>query len=420
MYQAINQEIRPPLPMREAKRDEKTNGNKNGNGRLDDKPWFELLDQYDYPFPKQGEILRGEILDIQDDALIVDVGSKRDAIVPQNELNVLDAELRAALSPGDTVFVYVMSTPVGNQELLVSLEKGLQQLDWERAEALLASEETVTLPIVGHNKGGLVAQFGRLQGFVPNSHEPDLRRIQDRQQLQRVQQKKIGSELSLKVIELDRERERLILSAIAAEKERRQQQLAELQEGQTVRGKIVNLTDYGAFVDLGFVSGLLHVSKISWEVVEHPRDVLKVGDEVEVRIDKIDRERERLSLNRQALLANPWQAFAQTHEAGQLIEGVVTAVTDFGAFVHVADNIEGLIHISEIGDQYLEQAESVVRPGDTVLTRIVSLEPERERLSLSMRRVSNQEQMDWMLTQQQPPQSPAKESKESEEQVIGG
>jgi len=381
----------------------------NGNGRPSQKSnspapqasWTDLLDEYEYPRPRQGEILKGEIIRIQEDALFVNVGAKRDAIVPHDEIDSLDKEMLSDLSPGDTVPVYVLRTPVGDQELLVSLEKGLQQLDWERADELLESEETVDCVVVGHNKGGLLVQFGRLRGFVPNSHEPDLKRIHDSQKRAVARQKKIGETLSLKVVEIDRSRERLIMSATAAEKEQRQQQLDALEVGQTVTGTVVNLTSYGAFIDLGHVSGLLHISKISWDNIDHPSDALHVGDKVEVRIDKIDRERERLSLNRKALLPGPWESFAAEHEEGDLLEGVITAVTDFGAFVLVAENVEGLVHISEIDDQYLERPESVVQVGDTVLVRILSIDLERERLGLSMRRVSADEEVTWMLEQQE-------------------
>jgi len=388
-----------------------TSENHDGNGRSPQnnqpaKPsWIDLLAQYDYPRPRQGEILNGEIIRIEEDALFINVGAKRDAIVPHDELAELGEDLLSDYSRGDVVPVYVLRTPVGNQELLVSLEKGLQQLDWERAEELLANDGTVECRIVGHNKGGLLVEFGRLRGFVPNSHEPDLKRIHDSQKRMIARQKKIGGTLALKVVEIDRSRERLIMSATAAQKEQRLQQLQALEEGQIVTGEVVNLTSYGAFIDLGHVSGLLHISKISWENIDHPADALQVGDEVQVRIDKIDLERERLSLNRKALLPGPWEQFAAQHEEGELVEGVVTAVTDFGAFVLVADNVEGLVHISEIDNQYLERPDSVVQPGDTVLTRILSIDLDRERLGLSMRRVSTNEEVNWMLQQQ--PESPA-------------
>lgn len=382
--------------------DPKASNGRSTAGETTGQPaWTELLAHYDYPHPRRGEILTGEIMRIEKDALFVNVGSKRDAIVPHNELAELDDALLNHLTRGDSVPVYVLRTPVGNQELLVSLEKGLQQLDWERAEELLASEEIVDCLVVGHNKGGLLVEFGRLRGFVPNSHEPDLKRIHDANKRMTARQKKIGDTLSLKVIEIDRPRERLIMSATAVRQEQRRQQLQEFQEGQVVSGEVVNLTSYGAFIDLGHVSGLLHISKISWGNIDHPSAALQVGDEVQVRIDKIDRHRERLSLNRKSLLPGPWEQFVAHHVEGELVEGTVTAVTDFGAFVLVAQDVEGLVHISEIDDQYLERPESVVQPGDVVLTRILSIDLDRERLGLSMRRVSSDEQVAWMLRQQE-------------------
>lgn len=360
----------------------------------------ELLDQYEYPQPVQGDILEGRLLRVEDDILYVDVGAKRDAVVPHEEVSELKEELLQSLSNGDTIPVYVTRTPVGDEQLIVSLRKGLAQRDWERAEQVMERDETVECEVVGHNKGGLLVQFGRVQGFVPNSHESELRRMNDRRQETSYKARLVGEMLPLKVIEIDRERERLVLSATAARRDLRDEQLEELQVGQVVTGRVVNIVDFGAFMDLGYVTGLLHVSKMAWDKVDHPADVLSVGDEVEVLIDSIDPDRERVSLNRQALLPSPWQQFAQGHEEGELIEGVVTAIVDYGAFILVAPGIEGLLHVSEI-EGFVENVEGVLQVGDTVLTRIISIDVERERLSLSMSRVSEQEQVEWMMGQRQ-------------------
>ncbi len=361
----------------------------------------ELLKLYESPQPKRGEILQGKLLRIEDDLLYVDIGAKRDAIVPYEEVSQLDEQLLESLSRGDTVPVYVVRTPNEDGQLVVSLERGLAQQDWQRAEEMMNNDETVELEVVGHNKGGLLVQFGRIRGFVPNSHEPELRRINDRRRETSYKAKIVGETLPLKVIEIDRERERLVLSVTSARRELREEQLDDLQVGQVVTGRVVNIVDYGAFLDLGYVTGLLHVSKLAWEKVDHPADVLSIGDEIEVLIDSIDPNKERISLNRQALLPSPWQKFAGEHQEGELIEGVVTAVVDFGAFVLVAPGIEGLIHISEM-EGHVENAEGVLQPGDTVLTRILSLDTERERLGLSMRRVTREEQVEWMTTHRNP------------------
>lgn len=379
----------------------------NGHDGKQDDLFAQLLDEYEYPQPQRGDILRGSVLRIKDDVLYVDVGAKRDALVPYEEVIGLGDELLNSITTGDEVPVYVTRTPIGDEQLVVSLERGLESRDWERAERLMAEDETVELEIIGHNKGGLIVQFGRIRGFVPNSHEPELRRLHDRSERTSYKSRQLGDTLPLKIIEINRDRERLVLSATAAQKELRQEQLEDLQEGQIVTGEVVHMTDYGAFVDLGHVTGLLHISKIAWEHIDDPADVFEVGDKVEVRIDSIDEKRERISLNRRDLLPSPWQSFADEHEPGELIEGAVTAVTDFGAFILVSEGVEGLVHVSEMNIPHGSHPEVALQPGDIILARILSIEPDRERLGLSIRRVSAEEEMNWMVQQQEQRQQEA-------------
>lgn len=378
----------------ETKSFEESRADSNGRNGQSELSFAELLDEYEYPRPEQGEILKGKILRIEDNVVLIDVGAKRDAVVPHQEVEQLDEDFLASLSKGDEVPVYVTRTPVGDEELIVSLERGLEEQDWDRAEALQADEETLELTVTGYNKGGLLVQFNRLQGFVPNSHVPDLKYMHDEDAQRSFKAKKIGTKLPVKIIEIDRQRQRLVLSAKAAQKELRQQQLQELQPGQVVTGRVANIVKYGAFVDLGHVSGLLHVSKIAWDKVEHPADVLSVGDEIEVVVESVDVERERISLNRQELLPSPWDKFAEEHQVGDLLEGEVTAVLDFGAFVRLPSGLEGLIHVSEIEGS--GAPESILKPGDRVLVRVISIEPEQQRLGLSTRRVTTAEEIEWM------------------------
>ena len=371
--------------------------NANGNGQ-GESSFAELLDQYTYPRPKRGEILKGKVMRVEDDVVIIDVGAKRDAIVPHQEVEQLDEDWLKSLSRGDQVPVYVTHTPVGDEELIVSLEKGLEEHDWDRAEQLQANDETLELEVIGYNKGGILVQFNRLQGFVPNSHVPGLKYVRDSDQQRSVKAKKTGMTLPVKIIEIDRQQQRLVLSAKEAQKELRQEQLRELQPGQVVSGRVVNLVPYGAFVDLGQVSGLLHVSKMAWDKVEHPADVLSVDDEIEVIVESVDIDRGRISLNRQELLSSPWQQFAEEHEVGELLEGEVTAVLDFGAFVRLPLGIEGLVHVSEIEGS--NQPESILQPGDRVLVSVISIEPEQQRLGLSTRRVTTSEEIEWMARRQ--------------------
>lgn len=377
--------------------------NPRGNGRANGRtPFLELLDEYDFPRPQKGDILRGEILRIENDVVYVDVGSKRDALVPHSEVQELDDDLLEALSTGDEVPVYVTRTPLGDQQLIVSLERGLQELDWERAEVLEATGETIELQVIGHNKGGLVVEFGRVRGFVPNSHVPKIRNLRNKQEQLRQKAQMAGSTLPLKIIEVNSQRDRLVLSATAAQREQRQQQLQALQPGEVITGEVINLKSYGAFIDLGQgVVGLLHISKIAWEHIDHPSSMLSEGDTIEVLIDDVDIERERVSLNRKALLPGPWEQFTADHEVGDLLPGQVTAVVDFGAFVGFPEGVEGLLHKNEIHLPPHGDPADVLKSGDEVLVRVTNIEPKRQRLGLSMRRVSAAEELEWMAAKQE-------------------
>lgn len=375
--------------------DTTTTMNNNGDGAL---AFAGLLDEYEQLIPKRGQFLQGEVLRIEDDVLYIDVGAKRDAIVPYKDLaRFEDQEIIENISRGDEVPVYVLRTPVGDEELLVSLKKGLEHHDWVLAEEYAAEGKLLELEIISHNKGGLLVSFSHLEGFVPNSHIPSLRhKVYDQQELARQKALMIGDRIAVKIIEVDLKRKRLVMSAKAAEKEARLEQLQSLEEGGIMTGRVENLVNYGAFVDLGHVTGLLHISEIAWQQIDHPSDVLEVGDEVEVRVEHIDEERERIGLSRKVLLPSPWEAFAEKHKVGDLIEGQVTGLVDFGAFVTLPSQIEGLVHVSEINLPVDASPTEVLQIGERVLVQIINIEPEDERIGLSLRRVSAAEEIAWL------------------------
>ena len=387
----------------------KGNGS-NGNG--DQVSFAELLDEYTYDLPKRGEILKAQVLRVASDVIMMDVGAKRDAIVPTYEIEALEGMQLSDLSPGDELPVFVKRTPVGGEALEVSIRKGLEEQDWLRAEDVLKAEETVGLEVIGYNKGGLLVAFGRLRGFVPNSHVPELNFIRQREERQSWKQKEVGEQRDLKIIEVNRARQRLVLSIRAAEADLEKEELLSLSEGQKVNGRVEHIVKYGAFVRLNYITGLLHISRISWDKIDHPSDVLSPGDEIEVIIDNIDLEKEQIGLNRRALLPSPWETFADKHEVGDLIEGVVTSVMDFGAFIQLENGIEGLAHISEIDIAHGGDPNAVLQTGDWLLTRIISIEPKRQRLGLSLRRVSAQEQIEW-IQQRNPAAEAAKAAEEA-------
>jgi small subunit ribosomal protein S1 len=379
---------------------EQSQSQRNGDNGINR---FEQLLETHTPKPlHRGQTVEGEIIKLENNLAIVDVGAKRDAIVPPEEMGEVDESFLESLDEGDNVFVYVIRTPVGDEELLVSLEKGLREQDWERATEYLDSQEALALKITGKNKGGLLVEFGRLQGFVPNSHVPRLRRLHNQGALSGQKAELVGEEMLLKVIEVDRKRRRLVLSAKRAQKEVREQRLAELkqQEGEIITGQVTNLVGFGAFVDLEGVEGLIHISEIAWQQVDRPANWLTPGEEVEVAILSVDVEKERISLSRKELLPNPWETFDQTHKEGDLVEGVVTNVVDFGAFLLVEEGIEGLLHVSEMRGIQDFAPQDVLYPDDHVLVRILQIDPDRQRLSLSQRRVRQHEEIDWIRQRQ--------------------
>jgi small subunit ribosomal protein S1 len=358
--------------------------------------WFEqAIDDYDYERPKLGQFLEGNILRIDDDAILVDIGHKRDAIIPVWDLNLLPKDYLASLSPGKAVLVCIMRTPEGDQDLLVSLNKGLEFKSWQQAETYLENGLTFEVEIIGENRGGLLANFDGLRAFIPNSQVADLRR-RDSQRTRQLKNELIGQKLLVKVIEVDRDRQRLILSALAAEDDKRKKRLEELEERQIILGKVSSTVKFGVFVDLDGMDGLVHISELDWQRVDRPSDMFKVGDEIQVQVMGIDMERERVSLSRKALLPSPWQQLEQQFKPGDLIEGEIKNVLDFGAFVEISNGIEGLVHVSEIGYSATGAPQDLVKAGERILVRILEIDVERERISLSMRRVPIEEQIAWM------------------------
>jgi small subunit ribosomal protein S1 len=349
---------------------------------------FQELLESSYAFmpPRRGEIRTATILQIDDREIIVDLGFKQDGIVPFQDLERLDPKFRDQLEVGNDVPVYVLNPRDQDDNLIVSINMGLQRYDWETARELLKSEDVVTVTVTGHNRGGILVRWNRLEGFIPSSHLVSMNVTSDRRdQMAEL----IGQELVVKVIEVDQDRRRLIFSEREAQKEWRAQQkarlLAELKEGDVVKGTVTGLRDFGAFVNLGGADGLIHVSELAWHRVDHPRDVLRVGEEIDVYVLNLDRESNRIALSRKRLLNDPWEDASERYHEGQLVEGTVTNVVDFGAFVALDNGLEGLLHLSEMGDGSLKEPHSYVQKGDRLSLRISHLEPEKRRVGFTQR-----------------------------------
>ena len=359
----------------------------------------QLLDQHDYDVPQVGDIREGVIVAISSQGVIVDLGLKRDGLVPATDLAKLEAEERDALQVNDDVFVYILNTDKPDA-LTASIYLARLNEDWIRAEELAESGAIVEEEIIGYNKGGAIVPVGRLRGFVPISHLKAMSpRMNDRARQQRLAKLR-GERIPLKVIEVDRRRRRLVLSQREAQKEwdaeRRAELMETLKEGEVRTGRVSGLRDFGAFVDLGGADGLVHISQLGWHRVEHPREVLSIGDEIEVYVLGVDHERGRISLSRKRVLPNPWDSVTERYQENQLIEGTITRLVDFGAFAELEPGVEGLLHVSQLSRGNVDQAADVVQEGETHLLRIVSIDPRRQRIGLSLKAVTAMEQIEWM------------------------
>jgi small subunit ribosomal protein S1 len=359
----------------------------------------QLLDEHDYALPEVGDIRTGIVVSITPQGVIVDLGLKRDGIIQPVDLEKLTKEERDAIQVNDEIAVYILSTDAPDS-LIVSRHMALLNQDWIRAEQLLESGEIFEGEIVGYNRGGVLVAFGGLRGFIPASHltmlSPNLNEKQRQQRLSKLRDEIVP----LKVIEVDRRRRRLVLSQRDAEKEwreaRRQELMERISPGDVFTGRVSGWRDFGAFVDLGGVDGLVHVSELAWYRVNHPREVVQIGDEVQVYVLRVDREKQRISLSRKKLLPNPWSLVEERYAVGQLVEGRIIRIVDYGAFIELEPGVEGLLHVSQISRTSVTDPREVVTEGETHLLRVISVDTDRERIGLSLKAVRAQEQIEWM------------------------
>ena len=382
------------------------------------------MEDWDYQRPRRGEVRDGTILAIRDQEIIVDVGAKRDGIVPYADLQRMDPEAIQQLKVGDSVPVYVLRPEDQEGNLLVSLYLARQSAAWKRAQELAESGEVWEAEVEGYNKGGLVVPIGEVRGFIPASQIPGFPMGMSQEDRLARLSKLVGEKLHVKVIEINRRKRRLILSAQAAQKQWRQRQrerlLEELREGEVRKGMVSSLASFGAFVDLGGADGLVHLSELSWRRVRHPKEVVKVGQEVEVFVLRLDEERNRIALSLKRLEPEPWALVEDKYELGQLVEGVVTNVVDFGAFAEIDEGIEGLIHVSELADAPISHPKEVVKKGDLLLLRIIRIDARRKRLGLSLKRVLEAEWAEWAARLTPPREEEAQAAEPEERSEVEG
>lgn len=336
---------------------------------------------------RRGEVIEGTIVRMTKDEILVDIGFKSEGIIPSHEVSPDHPVVN--MQVGDAVMVYVVHPESKEGNVVLSLAKATLEKDWRDAQSRFEQADTFELEVIGFNRGGLIVRFGEIRGFVPASQVFDLRGPAPADQPDQRMQKLVGRKLRLKIIEVDRTKNRLILSETSASRgwrsEQKERLLSELQKGEVRHGRVSGLADFGAFVDLGGADGLIHLSELSWQPVSHPSDVVKVGDEVDVYVMDVDREKRRIALSLKRLQPEPWDKVADTYQVGQLAQATITKLTTFGAFARLADGIEGLIHISELSEERIAHPKNVVSVGDVVTVCIVRIEPERRRLGLSLK-----------------------------------
>ena len=362
--------------------------------QTDDDVWTrgpdgELIPDYDATFPviNEGEVVRGKVVRVDKDEVLVDIGYKSEGVIPVSELSI-----RRSVNPadevnlGDEIDALVMTKEDAEGRLILSKKRARFEMAWKRIEGAAESGEPVEGTVIEVVKGGLILDLG-VRGFLPASLV-DIRRVQDLDEF-------MSQTLRCKVIELNRSRNNVVLSRRAVlEEERREMRQAildRLSPGDVVEGTISNIVDFGAFVDLEGIDGLIHISELSWSHVNHPSELLEIGQEVRVKVLDIDRDRQRISLGLKQTQSDPWQQVIDAYEQGDVVEGRVTKVVTFGAFVEVVPGVEGLVHISELAAHHVENPREIVQQGETVRAKIIEMDAERRRLSLSLKRVEEGE-----------------------------
>jgi small subunit ribosomal protein S1 len=357
-----------------------------------------LLDSHapGYGNLRRGDVVDGVVVRVDRDEVLVDIGVKSEAIVPAHETGAPYGDPTRLLKVGDQVVASVIQSEDAEGHVILSLTKAQAERGWRLLQKVFEDGETIEADVVEHNKGGLIVNVHGVRGFVPLSQIVDLRRAGGPEEpIENRLATMHNRHLLLKVIEMNRRRNRLILSERAAVQERRAREkerlLSELQEGDVRRGTVTSLCDFGAFVDLGGADGLIHLSELSWGQVTHPSQVLKAGDEVDVYVVGVDRDKKKIALSLKRLQAEPWARVQEHYHIGQVVQGRITKLAPFGAFAEIDEGVEGLIHISELADERITHPKSVIKEGDVVPLRIIRIDAARHRLGLSLRQAQEEE-----------------------------
>ena len=329
----------------------------------------------------EGDLVNGTVVKIEHDEVLVDIGFKSEGVVPVRELSIRkDADPSEIVNLGDEIEALVLQKEDKDGRLILSKKRAEYERAWISVEEKFKAGETVTGEVIEVVKGGLILDIG-LRGFLPASLV-DLRRVKDLDMY-------LHTEIEARVIEMDRNRNNVVLSRRVLLEEGRKNERAEilskLSKGMRLKGTVSSIVDFGAFVDLGGIDGLVHISELSWNHVNHPSEVVKVGDEVEVEVLDVDLQRERISLGLKQTTEDPWIKLVESYPVGSIVDGKVTKTVPFGAFVELDQSIEGLVHISEMAMRHIDTPAQVVKPGDMVKVKVMEINPDRRRISLSMK-----------------------------------
>lgn len=359
-----------------------------------------LLDDYlSFGVPKAGDVREGHVVSCHPSSVLVDIGAKSEGVISSDELDKLDKEQFKQLAVGEEVRVYIVNPEDAAGNIIVSYLKVAEEEDWKKAVDLKESAEPTECTVIGHNRGGLLTRIGSLRGFIPASqlgHSHQIRRNNPADGQLRLL---VGKTLTIKVLEADKERGKLILSELAAEHEvrasQRSERIATISKDDVFEGKVINVTDFGAFVDIGGIEGLVHLSELSWKHFSKPSDVVSVGDTVKVSVLTVDEKNQRINLSIKQISNNPWQNVVDLYPLNALAEVTVTQLTRYGAFARINDDyrLEGLIHISELSNDHIKSPDEVVAKGQNITVRIIRIDPDQKQIGFSLKQVFSEKFM---------------------------
>ncbi len=357
----------------------------------------QLLEEMDFKILRRGEVVEGSIMRVDADGIFLDIGHKEEGFVPMGEMKTINREDQAKLSEGDSLIAFVMR-PDSQDGPILSVDRARGEEGWREIQKFMEQDQPVEGVIVGFNRGGCILEVANVQGFVPMSQLITISRDVFKQDSSEsgeprsddsIGQNLVGNTLTVKVLEVNRSRNRAIFSERSALQEQRDEQKAvlieKLEEGEVRKGVVTGISNFGAFVDLGGADGLIHISEMSWSMVESPEDLVKVGEELDVYVLRIDRETMKIALSLRRLQPEPWETIFERYQVGDVVDATVTKIANFGAFARLEDSIEGLIHITELSDAAITNPNEVVSEGQEIKVKILKIEMDRKRLGLSLK-----------------------------------